>query len=115
MVDLSMKTDVKVADDVINEIAGISATSVKGVVCLGEGLTFKNIHFMGTRNLKKGIKIIENDDGSITIKLTVTLKSGVEIKKVSSSIQEKIKESIESMLDIRVKDVVVKVAKIDDI
>lgn len=110
-----MKTDVRMADDVINEIAGIAATSVKGVACLGEGLTFKNIHFTGTKNLKKGIKIVENDDGSITVKLTVTLKNGVEIKKTSSSIQEKIKESIESMLDLKVRDVVVKVAKIDDV
>ena len=110
-----MKTDVKIADDVINIIAGIAATSVKGVACLGEGLTFKNLHVIGTRNLKKGIKVIQNDDGSITVKLTVTLKNGVAIKKISSSIQEKIKESIESMLDISVRNVVVKVAKVDDV
>ncbi len=115
MASTSMKTDVKVADDVINAIAGIAATSIKGVDSLGEGMTFKNIPFIGTSNLKKGIKIDSNDDGSISVRLTVTLKTGVEIKKTCSSIQEKIKESIESMLDISVKEVIVKVAKVDDV
>ena len=110
---MGIKTDVKVADDVINMIAGIAATSVDGVVSLGEGMTFKTIPFIGTKNLKKGISVIQNDDDSISVKIIVALKNGVDIKKICSNIQEKIKEAVESMLDIVVRDIEVRVARVD--
>lgn len=116
MSEMNIKTEVKVADDAINIIAGIAATSVSGVHSLGEGMTFKTIPFIGSKNLKKGIVVVKNDDdNSVSVKITVTLKNGAEIRKVCSNIQEKIKDSIESMLDITVREVIVKVAKIDDV
>lgn len=113
---MEMKKDIKIADDVINMIAGIAATSVDGVLSLGEGMTFKNIPFIGTKSLKKGITILRNDeDNEIIIKTIISLKNGSDVKKTCVNVQEKIKESIESMLDIKVREVVVKVAKINDV
>lgn len=116
MLDNSIKTDVKVADDTILMIAGIAATSVKGVAALGEGVTFKALPFIGSNSLKKGI-VIEKDENGNNIKanITIVIDNGVDIKSICTSIQEKVKESIESMLDLKVKQVSVRVAKVNDI
>ena len=102
MVDNSIKTDVKVADDTILMIAGIAATSVKGVAALGEGVTFKALPFIGSNSLKKGI-VIEKDenDDNIVVNVTIVIENGADIKKTCLNIQEKVKESIESMLDFK--------------
>ena len=116
MLGSNIKTDIRIADDTINMIAGVAATSVDGVVSLGEGITFKALPFIGSNNLKKGVIIEKNErDGSIVATVTIVIRPGVDIKKICLSIQEKVKDSIESMLDLVVKEVIVKVAKIDDV
>ena len=116
MVDNSIKTDVKVADDTIAMIVGIATTSVKGVASLGDGVTFKALPFIGSNSLKKGVVIEKDENGNnIVINIAIVLEQGMDIKKTCINIQEKVKESIESMLDLNVKKVVVRVAKINDI
>lgn len=116
MAGSNIKTDVRIADDTINMIAGMAATSVDGVVSIGEGITFKALPFIGANNLKKGVKIERNEkDGSIVATVTIVMKPGIDIKKTCLNIQEKVKDSIESMLDLVVKEVIIKVAKIDDL
>ena len=116
MSNLNIKTSVNVADDTLPIIVGIAATSVEGVASLGEGVTFKAMPFIGANSLKKGIVVTKEEKGdNVVVKITVVLKQGVDIKKVCYNIQEKAKESIESMLDLTVKEVIVKVAKLDDV
>lgn len=116
MVDNSIKTDVKVADDTIAMIVGIATTSVKGVVSLGEGVTFKALPFIGSNSLKKGVVIEKDEKGdNIVINITIVIEQGADLKKTCINIQEKVKESVESMLDLNVKKVIVRVAKINDI
>lgn len=112
----SIKTDVKVADDTIAVIAGIAATSTEGVASLGEGLTFTALPFIGSNSLKKGVEIEKVANGKrLIVKVTIVIKQGADIKKTCTNIQEKVKESIESMLDLNVKEVIVRVAKVDDV
>lgn len=111
---MEIKSNTKIADDVIPMIAGIAATNVDGVVSMGEGITFKAMSFIGSKSLKKGIEIINDGKGSILCKLTVVIKQGMEIRKVCTNIQEKVKEALESMLDVKVKQVIVRVAKVEE-
>lgn len=116
MAELNIKTDIKVADDTIAMIAGIAATGVSGVASLGEGVTFKALPFIGSNSLKKGVVIEKDEKGNnIIVKLTIVIEQGKDIKKTCTNIQEKVKESIESMLDLNVKEVIVRVAKVNDV
>lgn len=111
----TIKHSVVVADDVFSVIAGIAATGVEGVASMGEGITMNAMSFIGSNSLKKGVTIEKDEYGKgINVKLTVVLNNNVDLKKVCENIQEKVKEAIESMLDINVKEVAVRVAKIDD-
>lgn len=116
MADNVLKTQVKVADDVIAMISGIAAASVDGVASLGDGVTFKAVPFIGSKNLKKGVTIEKCDNGKeIKVNISMVLKQDSDLKSTCVSIQEKVKEAVESMLDLKVKEVTVRVAKIDDI
>lgn len=109
------KNNVQIADDVLSIIAGIATTSVDGVVSMGEGITFKAMSFIGTKSLKKGVVVEKDAKGdNLKISITIVLKQGADIRKTCTAIQEKVKESIESMLDLKVKEVKVRVAKIEE-
>lgn len=112
---MANKNKIQIADDVMAIIAGIATTQVDGVVSMGEGITFKAMPFIGSKSLKKGIVIEKDQNGdNLDIKITIVLKQGADIRNTCKNIQEKVKESIESMLDIKVKKVAVRVAKIDE-
>lgn len=107
-----IKKNVQVADDCIAVIAGISATSVKGVVNLSTGLTKNVIPFIETNNLKKGVQIVKGENG-LDVNLSVTIRQGFDIEEVCTKVQEKIVEGLESMLSMNVNSVTVRVAGID--
>lgn len=110
----NIKTNISVADDVIPVIAGISATSVEGVYSLSNNITSKALGFIPSNKLKNGIIILKDKDGNnLDISINIVLKDGYDIREVCEKIQEKVKESIESMLDLKVKNVAVRVAQIN--
>ncbi len=108
MIDNGMVSNVQIADDCMAVIAGISATSVEGVSHLSGGMTKSILPFMETNSLKKGISIEKTENG-IEIKLGVVIKQGYDIQSTCTLIQEKILESLESMLDIEVSSIDIKV------
>ena len=111
--DLSqIKTNVQVADDCMAVIAGVSATSVKGVVSLSSGITKKVLPFIETNNLKKGVEVVQGEDG-LDVNLSVTIKQGFDVEDVCTKVQEKIIEGLESMLSLKVNSVTVRVAGIE--
>ncbi|MQN02380.1 MAG: Asp23/Gls24 family envelope stress response protein [Lachnospiraceae bacterium] len=104
---------VTVTDEVMTTIAGLAASDVEGIAYIGNGLTRENITKAGARNLSKGIHIIREEDGSITVRLAVVIKYGYEVPKVSRDIQEKVKSSVASMTGITVREVDVRIASVE--
>ena len=100
-----IKSEVKIADDVISEIAGIATMSVSGVVSVGEGLK---------KNSRKAIELKKESCGDLVAYVPITVAVGVAVKKVCAEVQEKIRDAIESMLDLHVKNVNIYVLKIEE-
>ena len=112
MIDNGMVSNVQIADDCMSVITGISATSVEGVANLGNGLTKKILPFLDGNNLKKGIEIKQTNEG-LCVNVSISIKNNCDISKVCTNVQEKVKESLESMLDLHVKEVSVNVSGIE--
>lgn len=110
----NLSSKINVADDVVAIISGISATSIDGVKSLGGGITLSAINFLGTNRLKKGILVEKDDNGDLSILVSINVKDSYDIQSVAEKVQEKIKDSLEQMLDLNVKSVRVRVDKIDD-
>ena len=106
--------DVRIADEVIAIIAGISAMDVDGVVSMagnGKSLQKEIISRLGNKVLSKGVKI-HMEEGRVRADLSVVLDYGCSIPEVTAAIQEKVKSSIETMTGLEVEAVNVQVADV---
>ncbi len=101
--------EVVIADEVVAIIAGIAATEVEGVDSMDGGWSGEIISRMGIRDLSKGVKL-EIEDGHVSVALTLNVRYGYSIPKVSRNVQDKVSQAIESMTGLNVLDVNIKIA-----
>lgn len=112
-VDLDNKEvgEVKIADDVIAVIAEIATLEVDGVFAIAGG---KNdiVQTIRGKKASKGIKIEVNDHEVFT-DLAIVVKYGIKIQDVCLKVQEKVKNSIETMTGLDVQSVDVHVVGVE--
>lgn len=101
--------EVKIADEVIAIIAGISATEVEGVDSMVGGWSGEIISKMGLKNLSRGVRL-EINDGHVSVDLTLNIKYGYSIPEVSAKVQDKVAQAIENMTGLSVLDINIKIA-----
>ena len=103
--------EVQIANEVVAIIAGIAATEVDGVAAMAGELVSK----LGMKVLSKGVRIAFEDSG-IRVDLSIILEYGCSIPEVTAAVQERVKNSIETMTGLKVVDVNIRVAdvKIDN-
>jgi len=99
---------VQIADDVIAVIAEIATLEVEGMVST---VQVKNdfVQAISRKKASKGVKV-EVGDGEVVIDITATVKYGVKIPKVCLEVQEKVKNSVETMTGLHVASVNIHVA-----
>lgn len=98
------KGQVIIADEVITIIAGIAAMEIEGVDSMYGGWSGELFSMMGVRDLSKGVKTVIEDD-EIRVRLSLNVKYGYSIPKVTKSVQERVITSIESMTGMTVREV----------
>ena len=104
--------EVHIADEVIAIIAGIAATEVEGVVGMVGNLAGDLVELLGKKNLAKGV-IVEVGEGTVTLELAIIVSFGCSIVEVTKSIQEKVKNTVETMTGLEVEEVNIRVAGVD--
>ncbi len=95
---------VKIADDVIEIIAGLAATEVKGVTGMSGGIVGGIAEMMGKKNPSKGVRV-QVGEKEVTVDLYIVVEYGVKIPDVAWEIQEKVKKAIESMTGLHVSEI----------
>jgi len=111
--DKDAKGEVKIANDVIANIACMAATEVKGVAFLSDNnLTNEIIGRFGLKNVAKGIKI-EIDANSVFCEMSICIEYGYSIPEVSSRVQERVSTAINDMTGLKVEEVNVHVVGIN--
>lgn len=96
--------DIRVTDEVIAIIAGIAAIEVKGVTAMSGGIAGGIAEMLGRRNMTKGVRV-EAGEKEAVIDLFIIVDYGCRIPDVAWQIQERVKESVESMTGMRVLEV----------
>ena len=102
---------VRVSEEVIAIIAGLAATEVEGVSSMGDGLTKDIIAKLGMKDLKRGVTIQMDEEGT-SVDLVLNIAFGKPIVDVCTKVQEKVKNAIEVMTGLPVKNVNVRVANV---
>lgn len=87
---------VKIADEVVAVIADLAISDVEGIFSLGGR--------KGKRSYGKGIGV-RIDGSDVYCDVALVLKNGYKVMQVAIPVQQKIKVSIENMLELNVKEV----------
>ena len=93
---------IRIADEVVEVIAGLAASEVEGVVGMSGGIVGDLANMLGrNKNLSKGVKV-EVGEHEVAVDLFIVVEYGVSIPDVALSVQEAVKEAIESMTGLKV-------------
>lgn len=97
--------EIKISDDVVAVIAGVSVSEVAGVAGMAGGFAggISEV-FSGKKNLAKGIKV-EVNEGTAKIDVNIIVEYGTRIPDVAFEIQNRVKKAVEGMTGLKVLEV----------
>ena len=95
---------VKVADEVVSIIAGVAASEIEGIAGMSGGIVGGIADMLGRKNLAKGVKV-EVGETETSVNLYIIVKYGAKIPEVAISVQESVKNAIETMTGLKVVEV----------
>lgn len=101
---------VQIADEVVAVIAGIVANENEEIAGMGGGGNFTEI--LGKKNLSKGVKV-DIQEKEVIVDLSIVIRYGVVIPRTAENIQRKVKDAIENMTGLQVKEVNVHITGIE--
>jgi uncharacterized alkaline shock family protein YloU len=99
---------VKIADEVVKIIAGLAASEVPGVAGMSGRIVEGIAERLGRKNLSKGIKA-EVGEKETAIDISIIVEYGIRIPEVAFQIQQKVKEVVQNMTGLKVKEVTINV------
>ncbi|MDY0405613.1 Asp23/Gls24 family envelope stress response protein [Virgibacillus sp. 179-BFC.A HS] len=102
---------VEIAPEVIEVIAGIAASEVKGLASMRGSFATDVVEKFGKKSHSKGVKVELTDNG-ILIDLYVLLKFGVSIPQVAQDIQTNIRQTLMNMTELEIAEINVHVVGI---
>ena len=104
-VNVEIASNLTISEDVIGIIAGLAAAEVDGVSGMTLGFVDGINQILGSnKKYSKGVKI-ELEGNEVIIDLFVIVKYGVKIPDVAFSIQNSVKNSVETMTGLNVRSV----------
>ena len=97
--------EIKISDDGVAVIAGVSVSEVAGVAGMAGGFAggISEV-FSGKKNLAKGIKV-EVNEGTAKIDVNIIVEYGTRIPDVAFEIQNRVKKAVENMTGLKVEEV----------
>ena len=105
--------EVQIADDVVASIVGLAVTEVDGVSKLTGNITREIVAKLGKNNLSKGVVVEYDEDQKAKIDVSVEVKFGYNIMEVSKEIQDRVKQTLQTMTGIETSVINVRVSGID--
>ena len=102
----------QIADDVVAMIAALAAAEVEGVSSVVGDITNEVMSKVAVKKLTKGVRV-DLLDNVVTIDLSIMLGYGYPIPETSRQVQEKVKNSVETMTGLTVEDVNIRVAAVN--
>src|SRR5690554_538284 len=99
---------IRISDDVVATIAGLSALETPGVAAMSGGISEGLAKRISGRNVHKGVSVeVGNEETAVDLRIIV--EYGCKIHQVCRTLQENVKHSLEAMTGLRVVEVNVKV------
>lgn len=105
--------DVRISDEVVANIAVIAAGEIEGVSAVVGGNRTNDLKsFVGMKNYSKAVRV-EMCEKIVSVDMAINVAYGYSLPKCGKAVQERVKQSIESMTGLEVSDVNVRIAGVD--
>ncbi|MCR5001636.1 MAG: Asp23/Gls24 family envelope stress response protein [Lachnospiraceae bacterium] len=111
-VDVDSYGEVRIADDVVGNIAAIASTEIEGVAGTVGNVTKELMSRLGLNPKSKGVKVVI-DGNMVTLDMALIMKYGYNIPITSKQVQERVKTSVENMTGLTVVNVGIRIVGID--
>ena len=109
----SVGGSVKISSEVIAAIAGVSAEETKGVARMYTSFSGAIAEKLGSKkNLSKGVRVDKTENG-INLDIFIVIKYGLRIRDVAESVQDSVKNNVETMTGMDVLSVDVHVESVE--
>ena len=100
------KGQIRVGSEVFSNITGAVATSCYGV----KGMAVRSktdglVHLLRRESMSKGVKVINHEDGAVTIELHIIVDNGVNLTEISRSIMNRVKYDVTRLTGVEVRSV----------
>ena len=97
---------ITISSDVFTNITGAAATNCYGV----KGMAVRSktdglVHLLKRESMAKGVKVIYNDDATISLELHIIVDNGVNLMAVSRSIMSEVRYNVSRATGVEVKSV----------
>ena len=102
----SEQGEISVSSAVFSNITGMAATNCFGV----KGMAYRSmtdglVHLLRPETMSKGVKVIYNDDNTVSIELHIIVENGVNLMAVCRSIMGEVKYVVNLNTGVTVKAV----------
>lgn len=104
--------EVRIADDVVANIAALAAVEVDGVAATAGNITKELMNKVGMKTIGKGVRV-EMLESVVSVDIALIMEYGYNIPTTCKSVQERIKAAIENMTGLEVSDVNIRIAGIN--
>lgn len=97
---------IHISSDVFTTIAGAAATNCYGVKGMAvRSATDGLVHLLRRESMSKGVKVIANEDGSVSIQLHIIVDNGVNLMAVCRSIMSEVRYVVNRTTGAEVRNV----------
>ena len=102
----SSKGNISITDEVLTYLAGDAATSCFGV----KGMAARSkkdglVHLLRSESMAKGVRVIFEEDDTVSIELHIIVDAGVNLSAVSSAIMGEVSYVVGKMTGVKVRAV----------
>lgn len=96
--------NIRISDNITAKVAGLAAVEVEGVAGMSGGVGGGITEVFSRKNIARGVKV-EAGEQEALINLYVVMNYGVLIANVAKEVQQKVKEAVETITGLKVKEV----------
>lgn len=100
--------NVRISHDVVASVAGLAAIETEGVHAMSEGISEGWAKKLSGKNIQRGVAVHIEEEWT-SVELRIIVKHGENIQKICRSLQSNVKEAVENMTGLQVKEVNVRV------
>lgn len=105
--------DVKISEDVLATIAAEAASGVQGVSAMASTIAANIKDMIGLKNGSKGVSVVLDAEGQVTVTLNITISYGVKIQETALEVQNEVMKAITDMTGYAIRAVNVNVLNVD--